>query len=170
MVRDFRDRDTAYEPLTSLGSLGLTSMRSLTVLRISDMKQLKSLSGLSALSASISTLSISKCTALTTTGCTFLGSMHSLVELSVTGCGNATPPSLRGLTRLVTLHIDLHDNEDYASYTDEPIDEDETTYDSSCYTKIPAIPPSLRRLRFHIENSSAALERPQRGYMASLVA
>ena len=63
--------------------------------------------------------------------------MHSLVELSVSKCGPVTVPSLIGLTRLVALRIDLHDNDDYASHTDDPIDEDDTTYDSSCYTEIP---------------------------------
>ena len=163
-----REPTMATEPVTSLASLGLASMLSLTVLRINNIQHLQSLSGLSALPSSLSTLVVTKCSDLTQAGCMVIGTMHSLVELSFTECGLApTVPSLTALTQLVTLRIDLHDNDDYTSIE---IDEDDTTYDSSCYTEIPEIPPSLRRLRFHSENSYQALERPQLDYMRRLAA
>jgi hypothetical protein len=167
-----RSPTTESLPVTSLVSIGLPSMVSLTVLKISDLQHLRDLSVVSVLAARtqvLSTLVITRCTGLTSAGCARLGSMHSLTELSFTACGLVTLPSLRGLTRLVTLHIDLNDNEDYASCVDTAIDEDDTSHDSSCFTKIPEIPLSLRRLRFNSENGSQALGRPQLVYMGSLM-
>lgn len=163
---------TAPLPVTSLLSIGLPSMVSLTVLKISDLQHLRDLSVVYALAArtkALSTLVVTRCTGLTSAGCTRLGSMYSLTELSLTACGLVTLPSLCGLSRLVNLHIDLHDNEDYTSCVDTAIDDEGNSVDSSCFTKIPEIPLSLRRLRFNSENGSQALGRPQLEYMGSLM-
>ena len=167
-----RSPTTEPLPVTSLVSIGLPSMVSLTVLKISDLQHLRDLSVVSVLAARtqvLSTMVVTRCTGLTSAGCARLGSMHSLTELSLTACGLVTLPSLCGLSRLVTLHIDLNDNEDYASCVDTAIDEADTSHDSSCFTKIPKIPLSLRRLRFNSENGSQALGRPQLEYMGSLM-
>jgi hypothetical protein len=86
--------------------------------------------------------------------------MHSLTELSFTACGRVTLPSLKGLTRLATLSIDIFDND-----TDEPSDEP-----SSCFVEIPRTPANLRRLCFHHNSTSATLGRPQIEYMDKLMA
>jgi len=164
-----RDPDMTALPLTSLGSIWLQRMLSLTVLKLADLQHLSNLSVVAVLPA-LSTLVITRCTGLTSAGCARLGSMHSLTELSFTTCGPVTLPSLRALTRLVTLHIDLHDNEDYASCVDTEIDDDDASHGPSCFTEIPEIPLSLRRLRFNSENSLSALRRPQLEYMGRRMA
>lgn len=156
-----REPEMAALPLTSLGSIGLHRMVSLTVLKISDLQNLHDLSVLAVLVARkevLSTLVITRCSGLTSAGCACIGSMHSLTELSFTTCSLVTLPSLHGLTRLATLHIDLFDKDEY----------DGT--DSSCFFEIPKTPPSLRRLRFHNDSRSDALGRPQLNYMDSLMA
>ena len=158
-IRIVRDHRRPPAMVASLESLGLASMLSLTVLRLNDIQHLQSLSGLLALPSSLSTLVVAKCADLTQAGCMVLGTMHSLVELSFTECGLGghglvpTVPSLIALTRLDTLCVDLRDDDD---------EEDEIM--------VPEIPPSLRRLRFHSENSYQALESPQLEYMRRLAA
>ena len=163
IVRDHRLPRRPPAMVASLESLGLASMLSLTVLRLNDIQHLQSLSGLLALPSSLSTLVVTKCADLTQAGCMVLGAMHSLVELSFTECGLGghglvpTVPSLIALTRLDTLCVDLRVDDD-----------DEDDDDADAEIMIPEIPPSLRRLRFHSENSYQALERPQLEYMSRL--
>lgn len=128
---------TEPEPVTSLAALGLANMSRLASLKLDILNYLQTLDGLGA---SITTLVLTRCFNLTDIG--LIGSMSSLVELSVFACDHVRLPSLVKLTRLTILSVDLTDTD--SDEEEEPSREDEYRG----YTKIPVIPKSLRRLRF----------------------
>ena len=128
---------TEPEPVTSLAALGLANMSRLASLKLDILNDLQTLDGLGT---SITTLVLTRCFNLTDIG--LIGSMSSLVELSVFACDHVRLPSLVKLTRLTILSVDLTDTD--SDEEEEPSREDEYRG----YTKIPVIPKSLRRLRF----------------------
>lgn len=131
---------TETEPVTSLATLGLANMHRLGSLKLDNLYDLQTLDGLYGLSSSITTLSLTRCSNLTDIG--IIGSMSSLIELSVFACGHVRMPSMVELTRLTILSVDLRD-------TDSDSDEEEPGKDEfRGYTKFPVIPKSLRRIRF----------------------
>lgn len=131
---------TETEPVTSLSALGLAGMHRLASLKFDNLIDLQTLGGLYGLGSSITTLVLTRCFNLTDIG--LIGSMSSLVELSVFACGHVQLPSLVELTRLTILSVNLRD-------TDSDEEEEKPGLDKyRGYTKIRVIPNSLRRLRF----------------------
>jgi hypothetical protein len=132
--------ETETDPVTSLATLGLANMHRLASLKLNNLYDLQTLNGLNGLRSSITRLLLTRCSNLTDIG--IIGSMSSLIELSVFACGHVRMPSMVELTRLTILSIDLRD-------TDSDSDEEEPGKDEfRGYTKFPVIPKSLRRLRF----------------------
>jgi hypothetical protein len=131
---------TEADPVTSLDALGLANMHRLASLKLDNLYDLQTLHGLNGLSSSITKLLLTRCSNLTDIG--IIGSMPSLIELSVFACGHVRMPSMVELTRLTILSVDLRD-------TDSDSEEEEPGKDEfRGYTKFPVIPKSLRRLRF----------------------
>lgn len=134
--------ETETEPVTSLDALGVSNMHRLTSLKLDnlyDLQTLNGLNGLHGLRSSITKLLLTRCSNLTDIG--IIGSMSSLIELSVFACGHVRMPSMVELTRLTILSVDLRDND-----SDE--EEEPGKDEFRGYTKVPVIPKSLRRLRF----------------------
>jgi hypothetical protein len=157
-IRIFREPAMDTVPVTSLASLGLPFMSALTVLKIDDLVDIQSLHGLYGLhgltsaglnSVGLTTLVITGCANLTDIG--LITTMHSLSELSIIECGDADLPPLTGLTRLASLSIDLGDDE-----IDE--EDDDSDHNSQCFTEIPPIPPSLKRLCLNSPNGACSVE------------
>ena len=135
---------TETEPVTSLDALGIANMHRLESLKLDnlyDLQTLNGLSGLNGLRSSITTLVLTRCSNLTDIG--IIGSMSSLIELSVFACGHVRMPSMVELTRLTILSVDLRNTGSDSDEEEEP-GKDEFRG----YTKIHVIPKSLRRLRF----------------------
>jgi hypothetical protein len=135
---------TETEKVTSLDALGIANMHRLASLKLDNLYKLKTLNGLHGLHglrSSITTLLLTRCSNLTDIG--IIGSMSSLIELSVFACGHVRMPSMVELTRLTILSVDLRDNDSDSDEEEEP-GKDEFRG----YTKFPVIPKSLRRLRF----------------------
>jgi hypothetical protein len=138
---------TETEPVTSLDALGIANMHRLASLKLDNLYDLQTLTGLYGLRSSMTTLlltrlALTRCSNLTDIG--IIGSMSSLIELSVFACGHVRMPSMVELTRLTILSVDLTDTD-----SDEEEEEDPGKDEFRGYTKIPVIlPKSLRRLRF----------------------
>jgi hypothetical protein len=129
---------TETEKVTSLDALGIANMHRLASLKLDNLYKLQTLTGLCS---SITTLVLTRCSNLTDIG--IIGSMSSLIELSVFACGHVRMPSMVELTRLTILSVDLRDSDSDSEEEEEP-GKDEFRG----YTKFPVIPKSLRRLRF----------------------
>jgi hypothetical protein len=138
---------TETETVTSLDALGVSNMHRLASLKLDNLYDLQTLNGLNGLNglhglhSSITTLLLTRCSNLTDIG--IIGSMSSLIELSVFACGHVRMPSMVELTRLTILSVDLRDTDSDSDEEEEP-GKDEFRG----YTKFPVIPKSLRRLRF----------------------
>ena len=138
---------TETETVTSLDALGVSNMHRLASLKLDNLYDLQTLNGLNGLNglhglhSSITTLLLTRCSNLTDIG--IIGSMSSLIELSVFACGHVRMPSMVELTRLTILSVDLRDTDSDSDEEEEP-GKDEFRG----YTKIHVIPKSLRRLRF----------------------
>jgi hypothetical protein len=138
---------TETEKVTSLDALGIANMHRLRSLKLDNLYKLKTLNGINGLHglhglrSSITTLLLTRCSNLTDIG--IIGSMSSLIELSVFACGHVRMPSMVELTRLTILSVDLRNTGSDSDEEEEP-GKDEFRG----YTKIHVIPKSLRRLRF----------------------
>lgn len=138
--------ETETEPVTSLDALGLSNMHRLASLKLDNLYKLQTLTGLHGLNglrSSITRLVLTRCSNLTDIG--IVGSMSSLIELSVFACGHVRMPSMVELTRLTILSVDLRDTDSDSDEEEEP-GKDEFRG----YTKFPVIPKSLRRIRFMV--------------------
>jgi hypothetical protein len=134
---------TETEPVTSLDALGIANMHRLASLKLDNLYDLQTLDclGSSMTTLLLTRLVLTRCSNLTDIG--IIGSMSSLIELSVFACGHVRMPSMVELTRLTILSVDLRDNDSDSDEEEEP-GKDEFRG----YTKFPVIPKSLRRLRF----------------------
>jgi hypothetical protein len=133
---------TETEPVTSLDALGIANMHRLESLKLDNLYDLQTLDclGSSMTTLLLTRLVLTRCSNLTDIG--IIGSMSSLIELSVFACGHVRMPSMVELTRLTILSVDLKDTD-----SDEE-EEDPGKDEFRGYTKFPVIPKSLRRLRF----------------------